>query len=725
MIGRSISRPDAVAKVTGQAAFAGDLARPGMLHLKLLFAGRPHARIRSLDISRAAAAPGVAAVLTARDVPVNRRGLLLADQPVLCDEVVRFEGDPLAAVVAESPRQAAAAAGLINVQYEDLPLIDSVEKALRPGAPVLHAECTGNVAATIRLRKGDPAAVQQEAHLICEQEYYTPMQEHAFLELEAGLAYVDEQNRLVIHAAAQSVHDDRVQIARALALPLERVRVICGPVGGAFGGREDITIQIVLALAAWITGRPVRACWGRGESIRGHPKRHAMSIRHRWGAAGDGRILFAEVDVLADAGAYMCTSSSVLESFLAQCLGPYEVPHVRLDGRAIYTNNIPGGAFRGYGAPQAAFAAELQIARIAEQLGIDPVTIRQKNCLRAGSCLPTQSTVRAEPNLPRLIETCARESGWIRTGTGWSTPAPGRGPRRRRGFGLAVGMKAVGYGYGFPEGSEAKIILYGGALIDRAELYSAAVDVGQGSHAALIQIAAHVLSLPIEKIRLVASDTALCRDAGAAAASRLTLFAGNAVKLAAEQALQAWQEECRPAVGEAHWEAPATTPPDPETGACIDNISYSFGVQGVEVEVDLETGQVDLKRVVAVHDPGRAVNPAQVQGQIEGAVVQAMGWALLEDFVVQQGRIQSDRLSTYLVPTVRDIPASIQTILIETPDPIGPFGVRGVGEIAFVPLAPAIVCAVHDAAGIWFSRLPLKNEDVLRRLCPDIFTFTR
>ncbi len=716
MIGNSIVRQDAIDKVTGEAQFAGDFIMPNMLHMKLRFAEVPHARIRAINISRALKHPGVVAIYTAQDVPVNRYGLIVADQPVLCDEVVRFVGDQIAAVVAETPRQAAQAADLIEVEYQNLPIIASPEQGLAAEAPILHTKYPGNVAHSIRLRRGDTTSEWEKAHLVFDNEYRTPMQEHAFLELEAGIAYSDDQGRVVVRAAGQNPHDDQHQISKALDIPLTQVRVIYGPVGGAFGGREDISVQIVLALAAWKLGCPIKIEWDRGESIRGHCKRHAATIRHRWAVSEDGHITAAEVEILIDAGAYMYTSNSVLECLHSTCIGPYDIPNVKLDGKAVFTNNLPGGAFRGYGAPQTAFAAELHITRMAELLEIDPVTMRSRNCLRDHSLLPTQSKLTGGSSLPELIDICALETGFRKSMDIWEAPADRKQPNRCRGFGLAVGMKATGYGYGYPEGSEAKIVLRGGTTIERAELYTGAVDLGQGAHSVLVQIAAHVIGIQHERIEIFPSDTALSGDAGAAAASRLTYFAGNAVKLAGEKALCAWRDENRPAIGEACWESPATTPPDPRTGACNDNVSYSFAAQGVIVEIDVETGFVYLDKVVAVQDVGRAIDPRKIDGQIEGAIVQALGWTLLEDFAVNNGLVFSDDLNTYLIPTALDVPAQVKCTQIENPDPLGPFGVRGVGEVPSVPLAPAIVAAVKDATGIWFDHIPIKPEELLQRI---------
>jgi CO/xanthine dehydrogenase Mo-binding subunit len=428
----------------------------------------------------------------------------------------------------------------------------------------------------------------------------------------------------------------------------------------------------------------------------------------------------AEMDIVSDAGAYASTSTSVLDNFLFAATGPYNIPNVRIDGRAVYTNNISTGALRGFGAPQAAFASELQMAHLAEALGIDPITIRLRNCLHDNDLLATQSPVPGGVSVAELLKICAREAGAIETATGWQLPdvrqVDSLSRSRKRGLGLAISMKNAGFSFGFPEGSTARVVLYGDAAIERAEVHTAAAEVGQGTHSALAQLAAERLDIPVERVSVVASDTANIGDAGPASASRLTFFAGNAVVTAADLALARWREEDRPAVAEYRYEAPATTPFDPETGASMNSITFSYAAQAVEVEVDTETGLVRLKRVIAAQDPGRAVNPQQVQGQIEGAVVQAQGWTVMENFVTEGGRILTDRLSTYLIPTIRDIPSSVETHLIEKPDPEGPLGVRGVGEAPFGPLAPAIVCAVHDATGVWFDRLPLTPEAVWRGL---------
>jgi CO/xanthine dehydrogenase Mo-binding subunit len=405
-----------------------------------------------------------------------------------------------------------------------------------------------------------------------------------------------------------------------------------------------------------------------------------------------------------------------LEGFHTYCIGPYDIPNVSMDGEAIYTNNLPGCAFRGFGSPQACFAAEMQMDRLAELLDIDPITLRLRNCHREGSTYPTQSEVPPGISLPELIAVCARRSGYKETISGWTPPQYPPSSTRRRGIGISAGMQTSGIGFGYQEFSQARVILHGGAQVESVEVHTAAVDVGQGSHATLAQIAAETLDVPISMVRVLTSDTALIGDSGPASASRLTLFAGNAVAEAARMAMAKWKDEERPAVAELYLQAGETSSPDPETGACVDHLTCTCVSEVVELEVDLTTGEVDLIRIVVATDPGRVIDPQRVEGQIQGAVTQAAGWTLVENVISRGGEIISDRFSTYLIPTADDIAERLECILLENPDPIGPFGARGVGEVPFVSLAPAIISAIHHAAGIWLDELPATPEKLMAKM---------
>jgi len=738
-LGRSIQRVDAMGKVTGDTLFPGDINLPDQLTMKILFANRPHAIIKGIDTRQAEDLEGVVAVLTAKDVPVNEYGLIIPDQPVLCGpgsgipyaDRVRFVGDQVAVVVAETEEIAALGRNLISVEYEDLNIVTDPLVAIQEGGELIHPNKESNIICQYRIRKGDIEEAFKQSVVIVEGEYTTPAQEHAYLQPEAGLGYIDEEGRVTVQVAGQWTHEDQEQIAHALGLPPEKIRVIYPAIGGAFGGREDMSVQIVLALAALRLhqkgiNRPVKVIWSREESIIGHHKRHPYIIRTRWGATQDGKVLAAEVDIVADGGAYAYTSTKVLGNATLMCTGPYEIPNVKVDSCAVYTNNIPGGAFRGFGGPQGAFAAETQMNRLAEKLGIDPVEMRIRNILHEGDLLSVGTPLPAGVSISQVVERCAKEGGWNTDTRGWTRKigAPLRSREStnkereylKRGIGIACAFKNVGFSFGAPERSFARVELHGGAEIEQVIVHHAGADVGQGAHTVFHQMAAEAAGVPTEIVRLVVSDTAMTDDSGSASASRMTFMAGNAIKGAMEQALKKWQDEERPAVSKYEYNPPATTPLDPINGYSMPNFSYGYVAQAVEVEVDMETGHIRLVDVISTNDVGKAINPEQVEGQIEGAVVQAAGYSILENFQQIDGYVQTEHLSTYLIPTVLDIPEHLESIILEYPDPIGPWGVRGMAEMPFLPLAPAIIAAVHEATGVWFLDFPLTPERVLRGL---------
>lgn len=734
-VGKSIARIDAEAKVKGEALYPGDFNLPNQAYMKILFANRPHAIIKHIDTARAESLPGVLAIFTAKDVPVNEYGLFAPDQPVLCGpgsskpyaERVRFIGDQVALIIAESEEIAAKARDLIEVEYEDLPVLTDVHKAMEEDAVLLHPDRGSNVFCHYRIRKGDVEKAFSQADVIVEGEYHTPVQEHAYLQPEAGVGYVDEEGRVTIIVAGQWTHKDRQQIAHALNLPEERIRVIYPAIGGAFGGREDMSIQIVLALAAWRLNqrginRPVKIVWSREESIIGHHKRHPYHIYTRWGATKEGKIIAAEVKLIADGGAYMYTSTKVLGNATLMCTGPYEIPNVKVDSYAVYTNTIPNGAFRGFGGPQGAFAAEMQMNKLADKLGIDPVELRLRNVLREGSLLSVGTPLPKGVSIAQVIENCAKRAGWKQTPKGWMLErrthpsSQVQPPNIRRGIGFACSFKNVGFSFGAPEQCQATIELRGAGEIDEVILYHAGAEVGQGVHTVLVQMAAEALDVPIEKIKLIASDTVTSGDAGSVSASRMTFMAGNAIKGAAKLALEKWKNEERPAIGHYQYRPPRTTPYDPETGKSEPNFAYGYVAEAVELEVDVETGQIRLLNVICADDVGQAVNPQLVEGQIQGAIVQAAGYAILENFIQQDGDVLTKGFSTYLIPTVLDIPDQVESLILEYPDPIGPFGARGMGEMPYLPLVPAVTSALYDATGVWLDEFPLTPERVLFKL---------
>jgi len=541
-IGKSSPRVDARGKVTGTAQFSGDLSMPGMLHMKMLFAERPHARVKGIDTRAAEALAGVVAVLTSKDVPVNEYGLQWQDQPVFCGpspkppqgvetDIVRFEGDQVAAVVAETEEIAAEAIKLIRVEYEDLPAVFDAREAMKPGAPQLHPERgDSNVCVHYKIRKGEVDF--SKADVVVEGEYQTPYQEHAYLQPEAGLAYIDDEGRVTVQAGGQWTHTDVREIAHCLALPEEKVRVIYPAIGGAFGGREDMSVQIVLALAAWKLGRPVRIIWTRRESIIGHGKRHPTFIKAKWGATKEGKLVAAEVELIGDGGAYMYTSNKVLGNSAITSTGPYFIPNVKADVYGVYTNNVPGAAFRGFGAPQALYMAELQMDKLAEKLGMDPVEFRLKNALRDGDTLVVGTPAPGPVSIVKVMEEAAKKFAWAKY-----QKQKTKNVNLVRGRGFAAGFKNVGFSFGYQENCWAKVEIHGNGQIEKVILHHAGAEVGQGTHTVMAQMAAEALGVSANLVEMRTSDTATTGNSGSVSASRMTFMAGNAIKGAAEAAL--------------------------------------------------------------------------------------------------------------------------------------------------------------------------------------------
>lgn len=735
-IGSSLPRVDAVDKVTGAALYSGDIDLPGQTWLKIVYAGVPHAVIDAVDVEAARAAPGVVAVFTAADVPVNEYGMIMPDQPVLCGvgstadaTIVRWEADQVAVVVAESAAQAAAAARLVMIDYTPLPVITDPVAALQADAPILHPhpfrfpygerDMTSNLLLEYVLKNGDIAAGFAAADVVVEATYHTHAQEHAYLQPEAGLAFVRPDGRIEVICGGQWMHEERKEIAHALGLPDEQIVVRYPEIGGAFGGREDLSVQIALALAAWKTGRPVKVVWSREESIRGHHKRHPVTIRARWGATRDGKIVAAQVDATADGGGYAYTSTKVLGNLLMSLLGPYAIDNVDVKARVVYTNNTPSGAFRGFGGPQGHFAAEMQVNKLAAALGIDPFELRMRNLWREGDLLPTRSQLPPGVTVVECLQAAEQASRHEPDAATLPAAMPSLVATRgaiAHGRGVAVAFKNVGFSLGFPEACQARVELHGGRTVERAVVACVGADVGQGAHSLFRQIAAEALDLDVDSVEVVADHTDLTGSSGSASASRMSFMAGNAIKGAAERALAAWQNEDRPARAEFVYHPRPTTGYDRQTGAADPHITFGYCAQVADVAVDLETGHVTVTRLISANDVGRAVNPQQIEGQIEGAVAQSVGWTLMEDFVVRDGHAVTQHLSTYLIPSVLDVATIVEPVILEHPDPQGPFGVRGVAEMPFIPTAAAIGAAIHDATGVWIDELPYTPERVWRAL---------
>ncbi len=733
-IGKPAIRVDVESKVTGKALYPGDYNFVNQLYMKVLFAGISHAVVKKVNIDKAMSVPGVIRILTAKDVPNNGYGLSGPDQPVLCGpgsntpygDHVRFAGDQIALVIAETEDIAEKAKKLIEVDYEPLEAFFAIKEAQKDIQPLIHPDKGSNTFCHYKIRKGEVKSALDNSFVVIESTYKTPAQEHAYLQPEAGVSYYDEEGRITVIVGGQWPHEDQEQIAHSLNLPLDKIRVIYPAIGGAFGGREDMSVQIILALASFRLkemgiDRPVKIIWSREESIIGHHKRHPYVIHTRWGATKEGILTAAEVEILADGGAYIYTSTKVLGNATLLCTGPYRIPNVKVDAYAIYTNNIPNGAFRGFGGPQGAFCAEMQMNKIAQRLGIDPVEIRMRNLVKAGEDISVQTPLPPGLSIEQVVKACAERAGWRDSSkNGWHKKALSEStnfePYIKKGLGFACGFKNIGFSYGAKESCWAKITLIGNTRIDKAILCHAGAEVGQGAHSVFIQMASHALNISMENIEIIASDTATSQNSGSVSASRMTFMAGSAIKGACEIALKNWAKEDRPAVGEYIYYAPPTNKFDAETGKCEPNFAYGYVAEAVECEVDTETGKVSINKVICADDVGKAINPQQVEGQIEGCIVQAAGYTLLENFIQKDGMVLTDKLSTYLIPTVLDIPDQTDTIIMEIPDPRGPWGARGVGEMPYLPFAPAVMGAMHEATGEWFDDFPLTAERVYRQL---------
>jgi CO/xanthine dehydrogenase Mo-binding subunit len=579
------------------------------------------------------------------------------------------------------------------------------------------------------LYNGDVEEGFRQADVIVESVLDTPAQEHVFLQTESGLAYMDEDGRVAVVTTGQWGLKDRKQMAHALGLQEDMVRVIYPMTGGAFGGREDISVQIIVALGALKLNklgirRPVKVVWNREESIIGHCKRHPFRFYTRWGATKEGKIVAAEVRMFADGGAYKFTTSIVTSNAVLNALGPYEIPNVKVDAYDVYTNNVPRGAFRGFGGPQAVYCAEQMVNKLAEALHIDPVELRMRNLAREGSLQTTGAPYPPGITIREVTQSCAESAGWSGESGSWLS-APGRmnsiRKNHRHGVGLACAHKNVGFSYGYPESCTVGIELYGDREIERAVIHHGASEVGMGAHTVITQMAADALGISMDRIDMTSSDTSLVKDAGSVSASRMTFFIGNAIKDGAIKALDMWNSGERPVKLEHTYLPPQTTAPDPVTGQCDPNVAYGYTAQAAEVEVDMETGKVTIEKIHCAIDVGKAINPQQVEGQIQGGLIQSVGYAVMESFKEKNGRVLTPNLSTYLIPTILDIPEGMDIQVLEIPDPRGPWGARGLGEVMNMCLAPAVTAAVHDATGVWFDHFPLTPEEVLRGIYPNKF----
>jgi CO/xanthine dehydrogenase Mo-binding subunit/aerobic-type carbon monoxide dehydrogenase small subunit (CoxS/CutS family) len=748
VIGKLQVRPDAVEKVTGEAKYTDDLHFEGMLYARARRAGVPHAFLRRLDVSRARSLPGVVAVITAEEIPGDHwLGIVIFDWPVLVGvgERVRYVGDAVAIVAAETPDIAAQALDLIEVEYDPQPVISDPVQARRPDVPSLHPN--GNLLKHIKVRKGEVEQGFAGADVILEHTYHTAATDHAFLEPECSIARPLPDGRMEIYVGSQIPYQDRQQVARALGWPEDRVRVLGQLMGGGFGGKEDIAGQIHAALLAQATGRPVKLLFDRHESLLVHPKRHATQIRVKIGAGRDGRLTAAETELYGDTGAYASLGEKVMTRATTHSSGPYEIPHARADCYAMYTNNPPAGAFRGFGVTQSAFAIESMMDDLARTLDMDPVELRRLNAMRPGSITNTGQQLRDSVGLLECIDKVDAEMRHLGGERPFESRPVDGAPHLRRAWGFAVGYKNTGLGGGAPDKAGAEVELYEDGML---EVRTASAELGQGLVTVLQMIVAHEFNLAPARVRVLVMDTDLTPDGGPTTASRQTYVTGNAALHAARTLRQAiattlaekydqppesvrfieglaqvnghavplgdvvslMRSEGRdPRVLYEYW-APATKP----LGQGGDmHFAFSFAAQAAEVEVNSLSGEVRVLRIIVANDVGKALNPLGLQGQVEGGVVMGLGNALTENFIVEEGRVFTDRLARYRVPSITQTPEII-SMIVEHPTADGPYGAKGVGEIVSVPTTPAITNAIFNAVGVRIDSLPVDQEQIVQEL---------
>ena len=749
-LGLPLARTDAPGKVSGKTMYAGDFTMPRMLHVKIVRAHVASALLRRLDVSAARALEGVTCILTAADLPDRMAATdipgqtgqkrLNTDQQILVRERVRYFGEPIALIAATSRDIAQRAAELVTFELEPFPGVYDPEEAMRPGAPVVQG--TNNIVAEHKIKKGDVEAGFAAADFIVENTFKTPFQEHAFLEPEVGLAWIDENEVVNIRVSTQVIEHFRT-IAEAIGVPHNKVRILGALCGGGFGGKEDLTVEVYLALLAKRTGRPVRLEYSREDSFVGHGKRHPFNLTYRTGVTKDGKITALDVRAVADSGAYVYLSPYVLLYCAVAAPGPYRIDNLNVQAYAVATNNMFTSAFRGFGGMQACVAYEQQMDEIAKRIGMDRLELRRRNLLKTGEPVSTGFV----PPSAIWTDKCM-EQAWAALGD----PTPSKGPLKT-GRGIAVYQQSYGRLTFLHDTSEAWVgIEMDGTVVVR----SGVTDIGAGQVSALGQIAAEVLGVTLENVVIYNSDSAVTPLAGTTTATRGLYMTGNAAKKAAEAVRARLAERAaalfcvRPEqIGMAFnkvyvvhdatqsmplvdlvklcasagvhrselaiFRAPFSNHLDPETGQGQAHPDYVYGAHAIEVSVDVETGEVRVLKSIAAHDVGQCINRAAVEGQIEGGTQNGQGYALSEEMLYEQGRLVTPSFSEYLMPTSMDMP-KVQCILLESRSGLGPFGAKGIGEPALTPVAPAIANAVADAIGVRIFELPITPERVVRAL---------
>ena len=724
-VGESVERPDAAPKVKGEFAYGSDLRREGMLYGATLRSPHPSARILGIDAAAAKKMSGVKAVITSGDLPTRELfGLMKLDQPVLATGRVRYVGEPVAIVAAETAEEARVAARAIAVRYEVLPPITDPVAALQPDAARLHQD--GNVIEDVLVEHGSADA---RADVVVEGEYELGMQDQAALGPEAGLAIPRRDGGVELHVATQWLHEDLRQIAPCLGLPESKVHLVLAGVGGAFGAREDVTLQIHTCLLALGTKRPVRMTYGREESFYGHVHRHPAKLWYSHGATADGALVFVRATIVLDGGAYASSSPAVVANAACFGAGPYRVPNARIHAVGAYTNNPPTGAMRGFGAVQSCFAYEAQMDKLAKRLGIDPVELRERNALRNGDTIVTSQAVEGSAPVAEVIRRCADlplpdmeiATDPIALPGGLGNLTHGEGIHR--GVGYAAGLKNVCYSHGFDDFSTARVRLARDERGPYARVHTAAAEVGQGVVTVCAQIAR--TELGIERVDIDQPDTAI-GSAGSSSASRQTWMTGGAVLAACREVKAELLARARKGgrglddltalldepidrtVTYRHRDTEARNPTTQNQG----HVAFLFAAHRAVVDVDVDTGLVKVVQVATAQDVGKAINPIAVVGQIEGGIAQGLGLAVMEEVLMRDGHVRNASFTDYLLPTTLDMPPVV-TALVEHPHPDGPYGAKGVGEPPTISSTPAIVAAMRAATGRELNRVPVRPDDIV------------
>ncbi len=735
VVGMDVPRVDAYDKVTGRTRYLDDMELPDCLEAALVVGGVPHGTLRGVDTADALGMPGVVAVLTGEDIPgENQIGCVRPDQPLLAVDRVRFVADRVALVAAETRDQARAAARAVRVDVEELSAVTDPVAALEDGAVALHAG--GNLAVHQKVRRGDPDAAFAAAPVVLERTFTVNYQEHAYMEPQGVAAIPGVDGSVTIHASLQCPHYIQGAVARVLGVPLSKVRVIQAPTGGAFGGKEDFPSEpaACAAVLALHTGRPVRLVYDRAMDVLASTKRHRMRMKIGMAAETDGTLLGVRATLHVDAGGYLGLSSVVSERANCSVTGPYRVPNTLVDTLVVYTNNLFGGAFRGFGTPQTTFAMEAMMDLLAEETKVDRVTVRRRNLLAEGEPTitgqPIPPSYPVEQTLDALLER-ARFDDLVQDAEAFNA----KSRWRRRGVGLATSMYGCGLHAGGQhlEGSGALVQVHQDGSVN---VTIGGAELGQGAYTMAAQIAAEALGAPMDAVTVLPTDTARVSDSGPTVASRTTIMSGNAVRRAAaavaleiaaageavgiapdatfrERAGAAWRRKAK--LTSSGWYAPPPKPWDIETGQGTAYAVYCFGAHVAEVEVDLLSGEVRVIRMVAGHDVGRTIHPKMLEAQAEGGMVQGMGWALSEDLVLVDGRCPSPGLSDYAIPTSMCAPA-MDVVLVEEPYPDGPYGAKGIGEPSLITAPAAVAAAVSHAIGRHLDRLPLTPQTLLETL---------